>query len=177
VASDVDTSGIWQVLAVRGSIAAATLAWATAECLRWRAPWRFAGARAAWSIGALLVVVHSVAVFHFIHQWNHDAALAHTAQQTSALTGLDWSWGLYVNYVFITLWIADCAWAWLDPVAYRQRSLTARDTLLAVFLFMFVNGAVIFAPWPSRALGIAAVAAVVWSRWTAQKAVARSAAA
>ena len=75
-------------------------------------------------------------------------------------------WGLYVNYAFIALWLADSAWSWWDPSGYLRRSTAARDVLLVIFLFMFVNGAVVFAPWPARALGTFAVIAVVWSRWT-----------
>jgi hypothetical protein len=166
VTPDIGARGAWAIAAVRGSVAAATVAWAAAECLRWRAPARFTAARVLWSAGALLITVHAIAVFHFIHGWSHNAALAHTARQTALLAGLDWSWGLYVNYAFIALWLADCAWTWWDPSGYRRRSTAARDVLLVIFLFMFVNGAVVFAPWPARALGTLAVIAVVWSRWT-----------
>lgn len=159
-----DASGL---VAVRGSVAAATALWAAAEWIRWRAPAHAVAARAVWSAGALFLTAHAIAVFHFIHAWSHTAALAHTAQQTATLTGLNWSWGLYVNYAFIALWLGDCAWWWLKPQAYARRSLAKRDTLLAVFLFMFFNGAVVFAPWPARGLGLLAVTAVIWSRTTA----------
>jgi hypothetical protein len=154
------------ILGVRGSIAAAMLAWAAAEWLRWRVPSRAIAARRIWTAGAFLAVIHAVAVFHFIHGWSHEAALAHTARQTAALTGLDWSWGLYVNYAFIALWLVDAAWWWWDRQSYEQRNRHTNDALLAIFLFMFINGGVIFAPWPARGVGIAAIALVIWSRWT-----------
>jgi hypothetical protein len=92
-AGDADVGGA----AVRGSIAAATIAWAAAEWLRWRQPARGHGARAFWTAGATLLVVHSLAVFHYIHGWSQDAALEHTARQTAALTGFDWGGGLCIN--------------------------------------------------------------------------------
>ena len=163
---ELDAHGAWAVVAVRGSIAAATIVWAAAEYLRWRVPSRFAAARALWSAGALLIVCHALAVFHFVHGWSHQEALSHTARQTALLTGLDWSWGLYVNYAFIALWAVDSAWSWWNPGAYQRQSTSARDALLAIFLFMFVNGGIVFAPWPARGIGIVAVASVIWSRWT-----------
>jgi len=167
VTAALETSDVWAVVAVRGSIAVATAAWAAAEYLRWRAPARFAAFRALWSSGVLLLIGHAIAVFHFIHGWSHAAALAHTARQTAAFTGFNWPWGLYINYGFIALWLLDCAWSWWDSDSYQRGSRTVGDWRLGVFLFMFVNGAVIFAPWPARVLGITAVMAVIWSRWTA----------
>jgi hypothetical protein len=163
-------AGALAIVAVRGSIAAATAAWAAAEYLRWQSPDRFAAGRTVWCAGALLLTVHALAVYHFVHGWSQAAALEHTARQTAALTGLDWSWGLYVNYGFIALWLGDCVLAWRDPARYRRRSMHTRNSVYAVFLFMFVNGAVVFAPWPARAVGLMAVAIAVWSRATARAA-------
>jgi hypothetical protein len=155
---------MWVELAVRGSIATATLSWAAAEWVRWRQPDRVTMARAFWTAGAALLIVHSVAVFHFIHHWSQDAALEHTARQTAALTGLDWGGGLFVNYAFIALWAGDALLWWRDPAAYARRSPAGRDTLLAIFLFMFINAGVVFARGPARLVGLIAVAVVVWAR-------------
>lgn len=154
----------WAVLAVRGSIAAATVSWAVAEWLRWREPARGQAARVFWTAGIALLVVHSVAVFHYVHGWSQDAALEHTARQTAALTGLDWGAGLYVNYAFIALWVFDALLWWRDPVAYERRAQTARDTLFAIFLFMFINAGIVFARGPARWVGIVAVGVVIWAR-------------
>ena len=154
----------WATLAVRGSIAAATIAWAAAEWLRWRQPARRQSARALWTAGAALLVAHSLAVFHYIHGWSQDAALEHTARQTAALTGLHWGRGLYVNYAFTGLWLWDAAAWWANPVRYARRSKRSRALLLAIFLFMFVNGGIVFARGPARIVGLIAVAVVVWAR-------------
>lgn len=155
---------MWADIAVRGSIAVATFSWASAESLRLRQPSAGAIARTLWTVGAGLTVVHAVAVFHFVHGWSHDAALAHTAQQTAALTGLDWGGGLYVNYAFIALWIGDAALWWRAPSKYQRRSPFARDTLLAFFLFMFINAGIVFAHGPARLVGMIAVGLVLWAR-------------
>jgi hypothetical protein len=154
----------WAALAVRGSIAAATVAWAAAEWLRSRHPARGKAARAFWTAGAALLVVHSLAVFHYIHRWSQDAALEHTARQTAALTGLDWGGGLYVNYAFIALWVLDALQWWRDRPAYERRSGAASDAMLAIFLFMFINAGIVFAQGPARWLGLLAVGVVLRAR-------------
>ena len=155
---------MWADLAVRGSIAATTFSWAAAEWLRWRQPGRATVARALWTTGAILLVVHAVAVSHYIHHWSQDAALEHTARQTAALTGLHWGGGLYVNYAFTSLWLWDAAVWWVNPVRYARRSKRSRALLLAIFLFMFVNGGIVFAQGPARILGLTAVGVVLWAR-------------
>jgi hypothetical protein len=154
---------MWTDLAVRGSIAAATLSWAAAEWLRWRHPARMANARAAWTAGAVLLLGHALAVFHYVHHWSQDAALEHTARQTAALTGLHWGAGLYVNYAFLALWLLDAAAWWANPDAYARRSNRRRACLLAIFLFMFVNAGIVFAHGPARLVGLFAVGTVVWA--------------
>jgi hypothetical protein len=62
--------------------------------------------------------------------------------------------------VFLLWWFADAVWWWMAPVAYIARSQTFERARLAVFLFMFVNGAIIFAGGVARAVGVPSVAAV-----------------
>ncbi len=112
-----------------------------------------------------MTIVHAVAVFHYIHHWSQDEALAHTARQTAALTGLHWGGGLYVNYAFISLWAGDAALWWRDRASYEGRSAVSRDILLAIFVFMFVNGGIVFAHGPARAIGLISVGIVIWARF------------
>jgi hypothetical protein len=157
----------WTDVAVRGSIGAATVSWAAAEWLRWRQPERDAAARALWTAGAVLTTLHVIAVFQYIHHWSHDAAIADTARQTAQLTGFNWGGGLYVNYAFIALWVIDAALWWRDRLSYARRSAVHRNGLLAIFLFMFVNGGIVFARGTARAIGVAGVSAVLWARYSA----------
>jgi hypothetical protein len=145
--------------AVFGTIAAATLAWAIAECCRVLGR-QLALARFVWSAGAAAMLIHSASAFAIIYDGSHEVALAETARQTAALTGVNSGSGLYANYAFLAIWIADAAWWWLGP-AHRGRTAGAGWARLALFLFMFVNGTVIFADGWMRVLGTACISAVI----------------
>ena len=138
---------------IRATIALATVAYAVAECVRFRHPAGWRRARAAWTAAALLTLGHVAAAFHVRHAWSHRDAYAATAAQTAAVTGVDWGGGLYVNYVFLAIWLADALWWWRDPRGYTARSDRFRTARAAVFFFMFLNGAVVFAHGAMRWLG------------------------
>ena len=146
-------------VAVFWTIAASTVAWAIAECCRVLG-WQMTLARLVWSAGAVAMTVHAVSAFAIVYRGSHEVALAETARQTAALTGFDSGFGLYVNYAFLTIWLADAAWWWSGPAA-RGRTAGLGWTRLGLFLFMFVNGAVIFADGWMRTIGIVCVTAVV----------------
>lgn len=150
-------------LAVFGSIAGATVAWALAEVVRGVVP---RAGRLFWTVGAFLAVIHSAAAFGVFHAWSHEAALVATAQQTAAVTGLDWGGGLYINYAFLVIWTADALWWWTSPDTYETRPAAVSMFVRGFLFFMFVNGAVIFADGWMRVLGIAAIVAVsaAWYR-------------
>ena len=69
--------------------------------------------------------------------------------------------GLYLNYVFTALWIGETVWWWASPHSYGTRSRTATLTVRAVFIFMIVNGAVVFVDGPMRWVGAGIVAALL----------------
>src|SRR6185295_15058430 len=110
-----------------------------------------------WTVGALAALGHSAAAFQVRHGWSQGAALAETARQTAAVTGFDWGGGLYINYLFLALWTADAGWWWLRPATFDRRPKPLDRAVRAFLLFMFVNGAVVFAKGPIRAVGTAAV--------------------
>jgi hypothetical protein len=142
---------------VFGSVAGATVAWAAAEW--WRAaPRSAARARVAWTVGAALMLVHSVAAFALLYGGSHRTAVDATARQTAAVTGVATGAGIYVNYAFLAIWLADVLWCWAAPAAYATRSPVVSVSLRVFFLFMFLNGAVIFADGLMRVLGAVAVA-------------------
>ena len=82
------------------------------------------------------------------------------ARQTAAVTGIAWGGGIFVNYLFLAVWLADAIWWWIAPVAYIHRSARVERTRLALFVFMFANGAILFASHAARAVGVPSVAAV-----------------
>ncbi len=144
---------------VRGTIAASLAAYTAAEWLRIRGSERSAGrARALWTIGAILAVAHTGLAFHLRYNWSHGAASADGAAQIAAVMGWGWDGAPYVNYVFLSLWAADAARWWVQGAASARDRL--RTAMSALALFMFFNGAVIFARgWYIRTLGI--VSAVI----------------
>ena len=121
--------------------------------------------RNLWSLGCMLYVAHVASAFQFQHGWSHDAAYAHTADQTEAVVGVVWGGGIYVNYLFTALWIEEVVWWWVAPASYHARAPGVRSAVRAVFLFMIVNGAVVFVDGPMRWLGVGVVAVLVGVWW------------
>ena len=80
--------------------------------------------------------------------------------------GWGWRGSIYFNYVFLALWLADVCWWWTAPQSHAARSTTLEAVRVAIFAFMFVNGAVIFASGIGRLVGIASVSVVVLASMT-----------
>ena len=105
---------------------------------------RSAWERAWWTIGALMMVVHVIAAFHFNHQWSHSQAVAETARRTHELIGWRFGLGVYFNYVFVTIWLADTAWWWLKPRQYARRPWWLSSLLHVYLLFIVINACIVF---------------------------------
>ena len=146
---------------VRGTMILATVAWAAGEALMRRSPTSDRLARAIWTTGIVLAVIHVVLAFQLVYAWNHEAAVAATVRQAADRFGWGWRGGIYVNYVFLALWLGDVCWWWLAPVSHASRSLRLETARLALFTFMFLNGAVVFASGAGRLVGSASVAVVL----------------
>lgn len=123
-------------------------------------------ARWASSLGLLALLLHTALAFEVRHAWSHALAARETARQTEALFG--WSSGgeVFVNYLFLLVWTAEVAWAWLSPEAFAGRPRAVTHVIRGFFLLMFVNGAIVFVRGPLRFLGAAAILAVLlaWYR-------------
>lgn len=139
----------------------ATIAWAIGEVMMCRSPALDRVARAIWTVGVALALLHVVMAFQFVYNWNHEAAVVATVQQAADRFGWGWRGGIYVNYVFLALWCADVCWWWMAPTSHASRSRWLETTRLVVFLFMFVNGAVVFASGVGRFVGVASVMLVL----------------
>ncbi len=113
------------------------------------------------TLGCGLYLAHVALAFQVHHLWSHAAAVAHTAAQTQALVGWNWGGGIYINYLFSTLWVGETAWWWLSPERYGNRSRGVELAVRGFFLFMIVNGAVVFVNGPQRWLGVAIVAVLL----------------
>ena len=128
-----------------------------------RGIWRLPDTRARlwWTVGCAAYLVHVAAAFATYHGWSHAEAVAHTARQTAAVVGLDWGGGVWVNYAFTALWIGETLWWWWRPHAYRTRTRRLDTAVRLMFLFMIVNGAVVFVPGPTRWWGAVLVTTLV----------------
>ncbi len=109
-------------------------------------------ARAAWVTGGVLAIAHALLALAIRYHWDHSLAVRETARQGAALYGFAWSGSIYVNYLFLALWVT-IAWRW-------------RHWLWKLFvLVMVVNGAIVFARPAARPFGGLLVALLVWA-WT-----------
>lgn len=154
---------------LRATIWLSVIAWAASEVLRRAGADRRAAARALYAAGALLLALHTIAAFEIAHGWSHASAYTETARQTFAMTGIASGAGLYLNYLFIAVWMADAAWWGFSPRAFAARPRALDAGLFLFFAFMFVNGAVVFATGPMRIAGAAAVAAAIAARLAAPR--------
>src|SRR5262245_16773213 len=93
-------------------------------------------ARAVWTCGFILFLVHVAAAFHFVHHWSHADAYEATARQTNELTGLNWGGGIYANYLFSLMWGLDFAWWWLRPRGYLTRSVLIESIVQGYLAFI-----------------------------------------
>jgi hypothetical protein len=115
----------------------------------------------AFSAGALLCVVHVTIAMATRYGWSHEAALVATARQTSAVYGLNWGGGLYVNYVFVAVWLHE-VWRWRRGPSGAGRAPFAAWTTRAFFFVIILNGAVIFAGGARRLVGGLIVLWLLW---------------
>jgi len=119
----------------------------------------------AFTLGLALALIHTLLSFHIVHDWVHADAVRTTAAQTEAMYGVAVGWGVYVNYVFFAVWLAD-AWWWRAAAATPVRPPEVTWTLRAFYMIVIFNAAVVFATGPRRLIGLVLVSwlARVWGR-------------
>ena len=122
-------------------------------------------ARLAWSTGCMFFVVHVACAFQFYHHWSHDAAFAETARQTLEVTGLNWGSGIFANYAFTVLWLADAACWWADARSYLTRSRWIEWAVQGFMAFIAFNATVVFGAGAIRWFGLAGCALLAAFFW------------
>jgi hypothetical protein len=115
-------------------------------------------ARLAWTASFAAFLIHLICAFHFVHHWSHAAAYVDTARQTAEVVGFDWGGGLYANYAFAALWLADVFWWWTDPSSHSARSRRIEWTVQGFMAFIMFNATVVFGHGAIRWAGLAATA-------------------
>lgn len=118
--------------------------------------WWPRAARVLWTLACASFWVHMLSAFHFYHDWSHAAAVAATAEETRSLLGVSVGAGVYFNYLFAGVWLADVAGWWLAPEARAARSQWIGALVHGYLFFIAFSGAVVFEMGPVRWAGIAA---------------------
>ncbi len=121
-------------------------------------------ARWVWTAGCVLFLAHLALAFHFLHHWSHAAAVAHTAQRTNEVVGFSWGGGVYINYAFTLLWVADVVWWWIRAARGEPTPAAAYWTVHAIFAFMFFNATVVFGPPFWKWIALAAAGLLIAAR-------------
>ena len=117
--------------------------------------------RIGWLLGAVFAGCHVLAAMHVYHQWSHQRAYQHVTEETQRLLGVELGWGIYVNYVFILVWILDATVPLLLPTEHQNAYGTRlRQPIHGFIGFIVINGAIVFTDGVTRWIGLAVLA--VW---------------
>lgn len=120
--------------------------------------------RGLWTLTAVLFLVHGVIAMTIAHGGSHQAAILDTARKTDDLLGVPIGVGLYFNYVFIGILLADSIWWLVAPQRRAHRPAWVGVLLHAFVAFMVINGAIVFANSPLRWIALMALAAIAASK-------------
>jgi len=123
--------------------------------------------RSVWTVGLAFYVAHVVAAFQFVHGWSHEHAHRGTARQTAEMVGWESGFGLWVNYAFTLLWLADVVAWWAVGPEYPHRFRRTCVVVQSVFAFLMFNATAVFGPafWrPVVAAFLLSIAAAVTRR-------------
>jgi hypothetical protein len=101
--------------------------------------------RAVWTVGCAIFLLHVVCAFQFVHHWSHADAYAATARRTAGFIGAEWGGGLYLNYAFTLIWIADVCWFWSESPSYEARPRWVAWSVHGFMGFLAFQATVVFA--------------------------------
>ena len=110
-----------------------------------------------WLLGALFALAHSVSALTTFHHGSQAAALESTAAQTEQLLGIRFGAGLYINYLFVVVWLADAAFRLLGRSRYAWLPSWYRPMVIGFLVFIAINGAIVFQSGWIRIIGIGCV--------------------
>lgn len=99
-----------------------------------------------WTIGCVTAWVHVALAFHLGHGWSHAAAWQHTRQVGG------YGDGIFVNYAFVLVWLADVVWVWVAPSSYVGRPAWLNGAVHGFLAFVVFNAAVVFGSAAAREL-------------------------
>lgn len=111
-------------------------------------------AKWCWFLGSLFSLLHAMAAMGWYHDWSHAAALEDTAKQTQELLGWRVGSGLYFNYLFVLLWLADSIWWLAKPKSFGSRPRILHFAVWGFLAFIAFNGAIVFESGITRSTSI-----------------------
>jgi hypothetical protein len=103
-------------------------------------------ARIAYTWGCAMCLLHVAVAFHLAHAWSHAAAVEHVERASG------FGAGLYVNYAFAGVWVADVVWAWVAFESYASRPRWLNWSVHGFLAFIMFNAAVVFNTGFTRAI-------------------------
>lgn len=122
-------------------------------------------ARWIWTIGCAVYVAHVLLAFQQVHHWSHQHAYDQVLLRTREMTGLASGIGLYVNYAFGILWVADVLAWWWWPRWPDQR--ICYWTVQGIFAFLMIQSTIVFGPWFWTPIGLLILWALIAFRGNA----------
>lgn len=127
------------------------------------------GYRPGWTIACVFYVAHVACAFAFHHSWSHELAYADTARQTEAVVGRRFGAGLWFNYLFSVLWIADVVRLWCRRDSKEALGGWVGMVWRGMFLFIVFNATVVFENGAVRWLGLLGCVGVVLNWWQCRR--------
>ena len=150
---------------LRGSIQLAVVCYLVrvAILLRGRqSEWPTVAECAVWTLGCAFYLIHLYAAFAHVHFWSHAAAVQHTAEETARVTGIRRGDGVWVNYVFTIIWVADCLRLITARLRHQKTNRRINRGTQIIFAFIVFNATVVFGPAVYRWLLLPVVAILWW---------------
>jgi len=118
-----------------------------------------------WFLGSLLALGHSIGSLLTFHHGSQADAVASTAEQTRELLGFAFGAGLYVNYVFVLVWIIDASFRMIAPGRYERLPAFYYQCVNCFLIFIAFNGAIVFKAGIVRWIGCGCCALLVYLWW------------
>ena len=115
------------------------------------------GARSLWLLGSFFSLLHALSAMGFNHHWSHTLAFEETARQTQSLLGLSVGVGIYFNYAFVAIWLADAFWWIGQPKSYLLRADWINWLVYGFLIFIAINGTIVFESGVVRWCSVGAV--------------------
>jgi hypothetical protein len=120
-------------------------------------------ARSLWTLGCLFAAAHFAAAFHFVHEWSHSRAV----EQTRIESGF--GAGVFFNYLYLAVWLADVLWWHLLPAHYATRRRLIDGILHGYLAFIALNASVVFETGAIRWIAAAACTALAAHGWQSRR--------